>query len=622
MSDTTEDLMERTPREIRTPLRDPKNQIRLLYLEAGSDEDDIFASLEIWDKEDAPSYNAISYVCGTMECPRTITVNGEPFLVGQNCHYALWQARLHYPQSYIWIDAICINQENLTEKMSQVSMMGEIYAVAWRVLASIGPADEYSEIVRMATLNVDAYLQSVRTAIFTQGTKYRNTGIKGLNMSLWHPPMDVASTVQFCNDFETFSQRPYFGRAWIVQELAGGKYRTTILCGQETMDWKAVKEVSWRSVGVLEVLNIGRMLPPHQPDRDNRIGTLHLLIAGRSRYHYPIKIYLAGMLNMLCQDVRDRIFGTLTLLDWSRFGHLPPVPDYRLTPLEVGLQLLDKVNELDFFTVALIAKNLELPHDPELSLTQLSESLINVECSSAANRSRRWYTHAPELFIVRQDPAGRMQIDVQCRPELDTKLPMARRPLETSQETLSAHGLTRIFAGEQACALASVRTLDGDILVLDESSQFLLRPCNNESGFVVIGAVYMSLSCQRMPKNSSPGECACWQRSEVDEYEYEPVKIAMDLTNAQVLTAVICHEAVKLGAYDALTYLGRDALGTVKANACAWDITAAGWESHRVIGPRNSVCDLHKACDHLRKARNAVGYSALLEAGGSLWVTK
>ena len=69
MSDTTEDLMERTPREIRTPLRDPKNQIRLLYLEAGSDEDDIFASLEIWDKEDAPSYNAISYVCGTMECP-------------------------------------------------------------------------------------------------------------------------------------------------------------------------------------------------------------------------------------------------------------------------------------------------------------------------------------------------------------------------------------------------------------------------------------------------------------------------------------------------------------------------------------------------------------------------
>lgn len=88
MSDTTEDLVKRPPGEIRTPLRDPKNQIRLLHLEAGSDEDDISASLEIWDKRGA-YYNAISYVCGTTEYPRAVTVNGEPLLVGQNFHYAL-----------------------------------------------------------------------------------------------------------------------------------------------------------------------------------------------------------------------------------------------------------------------------------------------------------------------------------------------------------------------------------------------------------------------------------------------------------------------------------------------------------------------------------------------------
>ncbi|KAM0709951.1 hypothetical protein Q7P35_002313 [Cladosporium inversicolor] len=493
MSDTTEDLVKRPPGEIRTPLRDPKNQIRLLHLEAGSDEDDISASLEIWDK-----------------------------------------------------------REDLIEKMNQVSMMGEIYALASQVLASIGPADEYSEIVRMATLNVDAYLQSVPAAIFTLGTGLRNTGIKGLDMSLWHPPLDVASTVQFCNDFDTFSQRPYFSRAWIVQELAGGRHRTTILCGQEMMDWTAVKDISWRSVSIFEVLNIGNMLSPHQPKLDHRIGGLHLLIAGRSHRHYRIQVYLIGMLKMLCRDVRDRIFGTLTLLDWSRFGHLPPVPDYRLKPLEVGLQLLDKLSELDIWTVALIAKNLELSTDPELSRTQLSESLNNIECSSAANRNREWYTSAPELFIVRQDPAGRMQVDVTYRLELDTKPPMARRLSEISQETLSAHGLTRIFAGG--------------------------------NGSTVIGAVYMSLGCQRVPKKSSPGECAWWQKSETYEYEYGSVEIAMNLTNAQVLTAVICHEAVKLGTYDVLTYLGRHALGTVKANACAWGITAAGWQSHRAIG--------------------------------------
>lgn len=172
------------------------------------------------------------------------------------------------------------------------------------------------------------------------------------------------------------------------------------------------------------------------------------------------------------------------------------------------------------------------------------------------------------------------------------------------------------------CALASARIIDGDLLVLDESSHFLQRPNNDESGSTVIGAVYMSLGCQRVPKKSSPGECAWWQKSETYEYEYGSVEIAMNLTNAQVLTAVICHEAVKLGTYDVLTYLGRHALGTVKANACAWGITAAGWQSHRAIGPVNSVCALHRPGDHFRKARNAVRYSALLEAGGSLCVTK
>lgn len=67
------------------------------------------------------------------------------------------------------------------------------------------------------------------------------------------------------------------------------------------------------------------------------------------------------------------------------------------------------------------------------------------------------------------------------------------------------------------------------------------------------------------------------------------MEIAVELTNVEVLTAAICHDAVGLGRYDVLTYVQRDAIGTVKAGACAWDITASEWEAYRVIAPVNSV---------------------------------
>lgn len=91
---------------VHAALRDSRLQIRLLRLDADSDGDTISASLEVWDKEAAPHYNAISYVCGDPELRQDVTVNGTRVSVRQNCYYALWQTRLHYPESRVWIDAI------------------------------------------------------------------------------------------------------------------------------------------------------------------------------------------------------------------------------------------------------------------------------------------------------------------------------------------------------------------------------------------------------------------------------------------------------------------------------------------------------------------------------------
>jgi hypothetical protein len=42
-------------------------------------------------------------------------------------------------ERYLWIDAICINQTDASEKGTQVGMMRDIYAYASRVLVWLGP---------------------------------------------------------------------------------------------------------------------------------------------------------------------------------------------------------------------------------------------------------------------------------------------------------------------------------------------------------------------------------------------------------------------------------------------------------------------------------------------------
>jgi hypothetical protein len=77
MSTGEEDVPSSAPPGVHTALRDPNLQIRLLLLDAaGSDEDIISATLEVWDRRATPTYRSISYVCGDAQRMHDITVNG------------------------------------------------------------------------------------------------------------------------------------------------------------------------------------------------------------------------------------------------------------------------------------------------------------------------------------------------------------------------------------------------------------------------------------------------------------------------------------------------------------------------------------------------------------------
>ncbi|KAH8790487.1 hypothetical protein F5882DRAFT_259312, partial [Hyaloscypha sp. PMI_1271] len=71
----------------------------------------------------APTYYALSYAWGSAEAYENILVN--------NTH-------LPRTRSYIWVDAICINQHNLSERGAQVLLMTKIYSDATMVAIWLG----------------------------------------------------------------------------------------------------------------------------------------------------------------------------------------------------------------------------------------------------------------------------------------------------------------------------------------------------------------------------------------------------------------------------------------------------------------------------------------------------
>lgn len=95
------------------------------------------------DYDKKPIYHALSYVWGGTTNKETIVCNGTPVEVTKNLHEALGQLCPQFPDRVLWVDSLCINQYDSTEKAGQVAMMGEVFAAACNVICWLGPADTF-----------------------------------------------------------------------------------------------------------------------------------------------------------------------------------------------------------------------------------------------------------------------------------------------------------------------------------------------------------------------------------------------------------------------------------------------------------------------------------------------
>ncbi|KAH7024411.1 heterokaryon incompatibility protein-domain-containing protein [Microdochium trichocladiopsis] len=216
------------------PLIYPEHRIRLLQVNPGAFDDEIHCAVTTCALEQAPLFHAISYTWGDPKDQEQIFVDGRQMTIRQNCHFAIQQARHHSPGVPIWIDSICINQDDAAEKSAQVQIMGDIYAKASSVLACIGPSDAASDFVIKFAKDIDARLADLKEEE-SRGRVIREDGTSPLLPGLWRRLSELS------RHWASFTARPYFGRLWVMQELHEGSGRTTVLCGTTPVEWDEIR---------------------------------------------------------------------------------------------------------------------------------------------------------------------------------------------------------------------------------------------------------------------------------------------------------------------------------------------------------------------------------------------
>jgi hypothetical protein len=269
-----------------TQLRDPCREIRLLTLFPGKRNDPIIGRLEhaSFDQNlrSDINYEALSYAWGREDASSyTIQLNGVDFNIRENLFTALKYVRDRSTPRVLWIDAICINQLDVDERSHQVEQMADIYSNARRVLAWLGSETATSR---------DAFDFLRKAASFDAPTRDQlkeDLGWKAL---------------------EDLSQREYWKRVWIVQEICLGPH-VTLICGADQIPWRYLSELRKARMHIWpQNLSQGeRAFMKSLPAR------IDYQRHARQRSNCILWAVLETFMYSQCQDIHDKIYGFLGL---------------------------------------------------------------------------------------------------------------------------------------------------------------------------------------------------------------------------------------------------------------------------------------------------------------------
>ncbi|KAI0384962.1 HET-domain-containing protein [Hypomontagnella monticulosa] len=298
----------------------PENHTRILILEPASYGEGISCSLVNHpcagtspeaSTSGISDYEALSYTWGDPSPKFVIQCNGQTLPIAHNLFFALQQLRHATTKRYLWIDAVCINQNDIAERNTQIQHMLSIYQNAARVLVWLGVESETSPLAMEAMRRLDEH--EVR-----KGVMYRV-----------HELSCYEQLKKACDAISELLERPWFTRSWIRQELTVAK-DVVVSCGQESVSWYILKRSAARLGHFTHKLSKESKLPISAPESTRYNTAISYLTRGwsygqsvtgilgsiRSIWYY----HNGGLLELLmtgrhfdATDPRDRVYSVLGL---------------------------------------------------------------------------------------------------------------------------------------------------------------------------------------------------------------------------------------------------------------------------------------------------------------------
>jgi hypothetical protein len=202
--------------------------IRLVTLLKDHDASPIRCELRRSTLADArESYSAVSYCWGGQAQPCEISLGGASFKVTRNLFEILLELRTSSLEDQVlWIDALCINQLDVSERNSQVKQMHMVYAYASTTLICLGPASKAG--VSMMQFLHDCPVDQDTAAELLDSLERRDNNF----------------VLAFYQGLVEFYLCEYWTRVWVVQEIYHSRrHDIKVIWGGQAIDYFCLYEI-------------------------------------------------------------------------------------------------------------------------------------------------------------------------------------------------------------------------------------------------------------------------------------------------------------------------------------------------------------------------------------------
>ena len=289
-----------------SPLNKELNDIRLITLHPGAFASDLYISLQTVSltPESPPIYEALSYAWGSTKNMTSIRIGENRLAVTKNLAEAMRHLRYSENPRTLWIDAICVNQQDLRERGHQVKRMADLYSLADRIVVWLGPEKSNSGlgmkiIEHMSSqLEVDWKNNEMKPASRKSESHWSNT-----NQAM---PFSKEERLGI-NDVLT---RPWFERLWVQQEIRLANRHAFAMCGSAIIAWESLRKTMFclyhkRFSPIMDDLNLESL-------RECITRNYYLCMDSSTLSFLDI---MERTDNCKCVDPRDRIYAVLSVIE-------------------------------------------------------------------------------------------------------------------------------------------------------------------------------------------------------------------------------------------------------------------------------------------------------------------